>query len=91
MLVERRYTGVQARQRDRDLHGGAGRSGGIELERALALAELRGGIREAEVVPAEHSLRVVGLDRVGRGVERRGDKRERRNESEAADHGSKLL
>jgi hypothetical protein len=86
MLVECRHTGVQAGQRDRDLHGRARGISRIELERALALADLRRRIRETEMAPAEHALRVVGLDRVGSRAERRGDECEASGESKAADH-----
>jgi len=90
MLVERRHAGVQGGQRNRDAHGRTLGMGRVELERALPLADLRGRIREAEVAPAKHALRVIGLDGVRRGVKRGSGKRERCGEDEATDHDQLL-
>src|SRR5580698_11611641 len=75
MLVQGGDTGVQAAERNADLHGRFGWVSWIKLQRAFALGELGGRIREAQVIPAKHSLGIVRFERVWNGVERR------RNES----------
>src|ERR1700722_8481018 len=86
MLVETRYARAQALERYRHGHRRLGRIGAIEFERTLPLSKLRCGTRESKVIPSKHTLGVVGLERVGGGMEGYGRQSEPGGEGGAANH-----
>src|SRR5690606_31966561 len=73
---------------DLDRDRGLGRIGGVEIQRAGDRAELRARIRETEMVPGEHGLRMRGIKFVGRGANRRGCEGQRGDEKGTADDGA---
>src|SRR6202171_2280330 len=86
IIVEGGYAACEAGKWDRDIHGRLGRFGSIKFQRAFALAELRGRTREAQMVPSEYTLGIVGFQRVGNSVERGGNDSKRGGQSNAKNH-----
>src|SRR5258708_2175337 len=89
MLVESGHTGVQAAERNGDPYGRFGWIGLIKLQGTLALGELCGRTRKAQVIPPKYPLGIVRFERVGSGIERHGCKSKQSNENDTTNHGTR--
>src|SRR5258708_2913880 len=89
MVVESGDTGIQAAERNGDLHRRFGWIGLIKLQSAFALSELSGRTRKAQVIPPKYPLGIVRFERVGSGMERDGCKSKQSSENELTNHGTR--